>query len=82
MQGVVPHPEIAPLLKQNFVALAADADQPEQPVLALAARLENAMMLPFILFTDSEGQFREGSSGATNPLSFKKTLERLTSSDS
>jgi hypothetical protein len=75
----VPHPEIAPLLRQRFVALASDCDDPEPEVVALAERLEDAYMLPFVIFADARGRFLAGSSGAVNPLSFKKTLESLTS---
>ncbi len=80
MQGVVPHPEIAPLLQQGFVALASDCDDPEEQVIALAQRLEDAYMLPFVVFADAQGTFLGGSSGAVNPVAFKRTLESLASS--
>ena len=78
MQGVVPSADVAPLLQQHFVALASDADDPEEAVLSLAYRLEDAMMLPFVMFADAEGRFLEGSSGAVNGAAFRATLERLT----
>lgn len=77
VQGVVPHPEVAPILKDGFVALASDADEPEPDVLALAENLEDAYMLPFVIFVDGDGKFVGGFSGATNPLSFKRTLTSL-----
>jgi hypothetical protein len=77
VQGVVPRPEIAPLLAAGFVALASDADDPEPEVLKLAYHLEDAMMLPFVLFADKDGRFAAGSSGFVNPTAFKTTLERL-----
>lgn len=77
MQGVVPHPEVAPLLQKGFVALASDIDDPEDEVLALANHLEDANMLPFVLFADEHGRFLAGSSGGVNPLAFKNTLARL-----
>ena len=77
MQGVVPHPQIAPMLQQHFIALAADCDDAEREVDELAAQLEDASMLPFVLFADAEGRFLRGSSGAVNPLSFKRALEEL-----
>jgi hypothetical protein len=40
-------------------------------------RLEDAMMLPFVLFTDSTGQFLEGTSGLVHPETFHETLTRL-----
>jgi hypothetical protein len=77
VQGVVPHPQIAPLLQQGFVALASDCDDPEEEVIALAQNLEDATMLPFVVFADAEGRFLAGSSGAVNPVAFKRTLESL-----
>lgn len=77
MQGVVPHPEIAPLLQKHFVALASDCDDPEAEVEQLAGQLEDAYMLPFVIFTDSDGNFLRGLSGAVNPMTFKRTLEEL-----
>ena len=78
VQGVVPRPDVAPLLKERFVAVAADADEPEEAVLRLAYRLEDAMMLPFVMFTDADGNFLAGSSGFVEPAKFKATLEQLT----
>ena len=77
MQGVVPHPEIAPLLREGFVAVASDCDDPEDEVLALAGELEEAYMLPFVIFADAQGRFLGGTSGAVNPVSFKRLLEKL-----
>lgn len=77
MQGVVPHPQIAPLLQQGFVALASDCDDPEDEVIALAQHLEDAYMLPFVVFADADGRFLAGSSGAVNPVGFQRTLQGL-----
>ncbi len=77
VQSVVPHPSVAPLLKEHFVALASDCDDPEPEVLALAEQLEDAYMLPFVIFADANGKFLTGSSGAVNPLSFRRTLDSL-----
>ena len=79
MQGVVPHAQIAPLLAQGFVALASDCDDPEEEVIDLARQLGDANMLPFVVFADAQGKFLGGSSGAVNPVSFKRTLETLRS---
>jgi thioredoxin-related protein len=79
VQGVVPRPDVAPILRRRFVALAADADDCEPEVQALAAMLEEAEMLPFVLFADSQGRFLGGSSGAVDPKQFVQTLQRLTS---
>jgi hypothetical protein len=77
VQGVVPRPEVAAILQPHFVALAADADDTEAEVEELAMNLEDAMMLPFVLFADADGRFLEGSSGAQNPATFATTLKRV-----
>lgn len=71
----MPRPDIAPLLQEHFVALAADCDEPESEVMDLAMKLEDAMMLPFVLVTDADGQFLGGSSGAQDPARLKALLE-------
>lgn len=77
MQGVVPRADIAPLLQQHFVAVASDADDTEEAVVELAYNLEDAMMLPFVIFADADGRFLAGSSGFVDPATFKNTLEKL-----
>ena len=77
MQGVVPHAEIAPLLQQGFVALASDADDPEDEVVEHARKLEDAYMLPFVIFVAPDGSFAGGSSGMVNPKAFQKQLQAL-----
>lgn len=76
VQNVIPHPAVAPLLQEHFVALAADADDPEDPVLELAEKLEDAYMLPFVMLVDAHGRFMEGSSGAVDTKRFAQLLER------
>ena len=76
VQSVVPRPDVAPLLQQHFVALASDCDDPEDEVLALAEHLQDATMLPFVLFADARGRFLGGSSGAVQPASFVKALQQ------
>jgi thioredoxin-related protein len=77
VQGVVPHPEIAPLLQRGFVAVASDCDDPEDAVIDLAQELGDADMLPFVLFCDARGRFLGGSSGAVNPVSFRRAVQDL-----
>jgi thioredoxin-related protein len=77
VQSVVPHPPIAALLREHFVALASDCDEAEPEVEALAAQLEDAQMLPFVLFADAQGNFLEGTSGPVSPARFEATLRRL-----
>jgi thioredoxin-related protein len=78
VQSVVPRPEIAALLRERFVAVASDCDDAEPEVEALAMELEDAYMLPFVLFADADGRFLEGTSGAVSPGALRETLERLT----
>lgn len=73
----MPRPDVAPLLQEHFVALAADCDDPEAEVLQLAENLADAQMLPFVLFADAEGRFLIGQSGAVDGAKFAKTLQRL-----
>jgi hypothetical protein len=77
VQGVLPRPDVAPLLQQGFVALASDADSPEPEVIELAQELEGAMMLPFVIFADAEGKFHDGYSGVATPPMFIKKLKFL-----
>ena len=77
VQSVVPRPEVAAMLQQSFVALSADADDTEGEVEDLAMNLEDAMMLPFVLFADADGRFLEGSSGSQNPVAFAAMLKRV-----
>lgn len=73
----MPRPDVAPKLQAHFVALASDADDPEQEVLDLALQLEDAMMLPFVLFADAAGEFLGGYSGVVTPPFLIKTLDEL-----
>jgi hypothetical protein len=64
-------------MQAHFVALASDADDTEEAVLKHAYNLEDAYMLPFVMFVDSDGKFVEGFSGAANPLSCAARLKRI-----
>ncbi len=77
MQGVIPRPDVAELLEKGFVAVAADADGEDPAILNVAMQLEDAMMLPFVLFTDADGNFLDGYSGVVTPPYFIKTLTKL-----
>ncbi len=67
MEALVPRPDIGPVLEEGFVALAADCDDPEEEVLDLARKIEDAYMLPFVIVADSNGQFVAGASGEQTP---------------
>ena len=77
VQNVLTRPEVRELVDEHYVVLASDCDDPEDEVFDLAHKLEDAMMLPFVLIVDAQGQFIEGSSGAQDPATLKRTLERL-----
>ncbi len=74
MQAVVPRPDIAPLLQQHFVALAADCDAPEPEVVELVQKVPDAMMLPFVILADEKGQYLDGWSGAVTPDVLRRML--------
>ena len=76
MEGIVPRPDVAPLLAERFVALAADADDTEPGVEELAMQLEDAYMLPFVIVADADGRFLEGTFGAQSPVGFLAVLRR------
>jgi thioredoxin-related protein len=76
VQSVIPHPEVAPLLQEGFVALAADADDTEDEVIALAEKLEDAEMLPFVLVADAQGRFLAGHSGSILPRQLAELLRQ------
>ena len=69
---------MAPLLSEHFVAVASDCDEPEPAVIEIAQQLEDAMMLPFVLFADAEGKFIDGYSGVVTPPYLIKKLKELT----
>lgn len=77
VQAVLPRPDVAPLLQQHFVALAADADECEEEVQALAEHLADAEMLPFVLCSDAEGRFLAGYSGVVTPAKLLEMLQKL-----
>lgn len=78
MEAVIPRPDVGPLLREHFVAVASDCDDPEDEVIALAQKLEDAMMLPFLLFADADGNFLDGYSGVVTPPYLIKTIGKLT----
>jgi len=66
-------------MRTRFVGLASDVDDPEPQVLDLAMQhLQDAMMLPFVLITDAEGDYLAGSHGAVHPDRLLQTLQALT----
>ena len=67
-------------MQEHFVGVASDADDPEDEVLDLARRIEGAMMLPFVIFTDAEGNYLDGYSGVVTPPYLLKKLGELTAS--
>jgi hypothetical protein len=77
VQSVIPRPDVAPLLQQHFVALASDADDTEDEVMNHAEHLEDAMMLPFVMFVGPDGKYIDGYSGATNPITFAARLKKI-----
>ena len=80
VESVVPGQAVGALLREHFVALASDADAAEDPIIELTMQnLPDAMMLPFVIFANADGNFLDGSSGLVDPDRFQATLERLVS---
>ncbi|HIG87033.1 MAG TPA: hypothetical protein EYQ25_08320 [Planctomycetes bacterium] len=77
MQGAIPHPKVASRLADQFVGLAADADADDSRVLALAMQIEDAAMLPFVIFTDDQGNFRTGYAGSGTVPRMLRALDDL-----
>ncbi len=78
MQGVIPQADVARLLQGHFVALSSDIDAPEAELIDLAAtNMPDAMMLPFVMLLDAEGQFLAGSHGAVHPKRLQEALQGL-----
>ena len=49
-------------------------------MIELAKQIENAMMLPFVLFADEDGGFLAGYAGTSSAPYLVKTIEKLTAS--
>lgn len=80
MEAVIPRPDVAPLLQAGFVAVASDCDEAEDEVIALAQQVEDAMMLPFVLFADADGNYLDGYSGVVTPPYLIKKLTEFSGS--
>jgi hypothetical protein len=78
VQAVIPRPDVAPLLQQHFVGLAADPDLPETEVHRLLFKMRNASMLPIVILADAKGEFLEGIAGVSDPARIKALLEKHT----
>ena len=68
------------MLQAGFVAVASDCDEPEDEVIALAQQVEDAMMLPFVLFADADGNYLDGYSWVVTPPYLIKKLNEHASS--
>lgn len=75
VQALVPRPDIAPLLAEHFVAVAADVDDTEPALHQLVYELPNAQMLPFVIVTDADGRFLDGHAGPLTPDELRRLLE-------
>ena len=75
--NVIPRDEIKALLDERFVCVAADCDAGDDELDELAAKLDGAEMLPFVMVTDARGQYLDGLSGRIAPDGLHRLLERL-----
>ncbi|MBL6757399.1 MAG: hypothetical protein ISQ11_13455 [Planctomycetes bacterium] len=68
------------MLQAGFVAVSSDCDEAEDEVIALAQQVEDAMMLPFIIFADANGAYLDGYSGVVTPPYLIKKLNEHSAS--
>jgi hypothetical protein len=68
---------VAARLGAHFVGVAADADGADPRILKLAMQLEDAAMLPFVIFTDESGAFKTGYSGVGTAPRLVRALDDL-----
>lgn len=60
------------------MAVAADCDQPEPELRELWAKhMSWARSLPFVFYTDEEGQFLHGTSGSRSVVDFLADLNQV-----
>lgn len=77
VSAVIPQPAVARVLQERFVAVASDADAPEDAIIDLVSEhLADGMMLPFVLFVDADGNFLAGAHGAQRPDAFLDMARR------
>ncbi|MEZ5976858.1 MAG: thioredoxin family protein [Planctomycetota bacterium] len=77
VQNVVPMEDVAKLLGERYVCLAADCDEGDDQIDSLAMKLDGAEMLPFVIVTDARGQFLDGISGRVSHDALMRLLQRL-----
>ena len=60
------------------MAVAIDCDQPDPEVQKLGAlHMSSARSLPFVFYTDADGQFLHGTSGSRSVADFLADLNRV-----
>lgn len=60
------------------MAVAIDCDQPDPEVQELGAlHMSSARSLPFVFYTDADGQFLHGTSGSRSVADFLANLNRV-----
>ncbi|MFT4647841.1 MAG: thioredoxin-related protein [Planctomycetota bacterium] len=64
-------------LSSNFVTVAADADSDDESIMQLIMQVENATTLPYVMFTDAEGQLLHGFSGPCSAADLVEIMDRL-----
>ena len=63
------------------MAVAIDCDQPDPEVQELRAlHMSSARSLPFVFYTDADGQFLHGTSGSRSVADFLADLNRVAAS--
>jgi thioredoxin-related protein len=77
IETIIPKEEIKSLLNEHFIAYADDCDEMAPEVQELGVEhMRYASTLPFMMFTDAEGEWIAGASGATNPTQFLALIKQ------
>jgi thioredoxin-related protein len=76
VENIIPRPEVKEYLSAHFIAYADDCDEMAAEVQELGIEhMKHATTLPFMIITDSEGEWIDGASGATNADKFLALLK-------
>jgi thioredoxin-related protein len=76
VENIIPRPEVKALLSEHFILYADDCDEMAPEVQELGIEyMRHATTLPFMIITDSEGEWIDGASGAINADRFLALLQ-------
>lgn len=80
VEGAIPHEAVKARLNESFVAVAIDCDQSATEVEDLRdLHMPWARSLPFVFYTDEEGQFLHGTSGGRSAAELLDDIAQVAS---